>query len=79
MLTFMAVLLITTVIAPAAHAGTQAKLTPGEARELAKEAWLFGLPLVMFEKQFDYSTYASKPEETRAPVNQFVHSSGRLH
>jgi hypothetical protein len=52
---------------------SKAPLTAAEARELAKQAWLFGLPLVMFEKQFDYSTYASKPEETRAPVNQFVH------
>jgi len=43
------------------------------ARELAQEAWLFGLPLVMFEKQFDYGTYATQPEATRAPVNQFVH------
>jgi hypothetical protein len=52
---------------------TTAGVAASEARELAKEAWLFGLPLVMFEKQFDYTTYASKPEKTRAPVNQFVH------
>jgi hypothetical protein len=48
-------------------------LTPAEARDLAKEAWLFGLPLVMFEKQFDYGTYTTKPDGIRAPVNQFVH------
>jgi hypothetical protein len=46
-------LLITVLIAPATHAAAQAKL--------AKEAWLFGLPAVMFEKQFDYDTYATKP------------------
>jgi hypothetical protein len=49
------------------------KLSPKQARELAKDAWLFGLPLVMFEIQFDYLTYATGPEAARAPVNQFVH------
>jgi hypothetical protein len=29
--------------------------------------------VVMFEKQFDYGTYATNPMETRAPVNQLVH------
>ena len=59
-------------IKPETGAST-ASLTASEARELAREAWLFGLPLVMFEKQFDYGAYATKPTETRAPVNQFVH------
>lgn len=49
------------------------KLSPDDARELAKEAWLFGLPLVLFEKQVDFLTYATQPEETRAPINQFAH------
>jgi hypothetical protein len=53
--------------------GTLSNLTPDEAKNLAKEAWLFGMPLVMFEIQFDYGTYTIKPEATRAPVNQFVH------
>lgn len=52
---------------------TTTKLTAAEAKELAKEAWLFGLPLVMFEKQFDYGTHVTKPEGSRAPVNQFAH------
>ena len=50
-----------------------APLSPAEAKSLAKEAWLFGLPLVMFEKQFDYGTYTTKPDGIRAPANQFVH------
>ena len=54
-------------------AQSRASLTVDEARELAKDAWLFGLPLVMFEKQFDYGTYTTKPDGIRAPVNQFVH------
>ena len=49
------------------------KLSPDDARQLAKEAWLFGLPLVLFEKQVDFLTYATQPEETRAPINQFAH------
>jgi len=64
---------LTAVFALSVNAAPQDKLTPDEAKNLAKEAWLFGLPLVMFEKQFEYGTYAVKPEETRAPVNQFVH------
>ena len=55
------------------NAGAQDDLTPDVARNLAKEAWVFGLPLVMFEKQIDYSTYVTQAEETRAPINQFVH------
>ncbi|HSR14132.1 MAG TPA: hypothetical protein VLL51_00160, partial [Gemmatimonadales bacterium] len=50
-----------------------APLSPAEAKRLAKEAWLFGLPLVMFAKQFDYGTYTTKPDGIRAPANQFVH------
>ena len=60
-------------IALSSNAGAQDKLTPDVARNLATEAWLFGLPLVMFEKQIDYSTHVTQAEETRAPINQFVH------
>ena len=54
-------------------AGAQEKLSPDVARDLAREAWVFGLPLVMFEKQIDYSTHVTQAEATRAPINQFVH------
>jgi len=60
-------------IALSANAGAQGDLTPDVARDLAGEAWLFGLPLVMFEKQIDYSTHVTRADETRAPINQFVH------
>jgi len=55
------------------NACTQGNLTPDVARDLAREAWHFGLPLVMFEKQIDYSTHVTRADETRAPINQFVH------
>jgi hypothetical protein len=60
-------------IALSANAGAQGDLTRDVARDLAREAWLFGLPLVMFEKQIDYSTHVTRADETRAPINQFVH------
>ncbi|HKJ20213.1 MAG TPA: DUF1254 domain-containing protein, partial [Woeseiaceae bacterium] len=66
-------LLVAVAIAPYSNAGAQDTLTPDVARNLATEAWLFGLPLVMFEKQVDYSTHVTQAEATRAPINQFVH------
>ncbi len=60
-------------IAVASSVAAQDGLTPDAARDLAREAWLFGLPLVMFEKQVDYSTHVTQAEVTRAPINQFVH------
>jgi hypothetical protein len=48
-------------------------LTAAEAKALAKDAYLFGLPVVFIEKQFDYQTHATKAEKTKAPVNQFIH------
>jgi hypothetical protein len=47
-------------------------LTPDEARELSRDAWLFGMPLVYIEKQIDLNSYATKPEGPRAPINQFA-------
>jgi len=64
---------LTATFTLSANAAPEEKLTPQVAKELAKEAWVFGLPLVMFEKQVDYSTHVTKAEETRAPINQFVH------
>jgi hypothetical protein len=53
---FKTILLLTAMITSSAIMAAQSKtsLTVTEARELAMEAWLFGLPLVMFEKQLDY-------------------------
>ncbi len=53
--------------------GDQITITVEEAKALAKDAYLFGMPLVFFEKQFDYNSYATKVEKTKAPVNQFIH------
>jgi len=69
----LAAVFLAAACAPKSEVGIQARLTPDEVRTLSEDAWLFGMPLVMFEKQIDYSTYATQAGETRAPINQFVH------
>jgi hypothetical protein len=67
-------LIIAVTIALSSNVGAQEELTPAVARNLAKEAWLFGLPLVMFEKQVDYSTFVTlSGPQAKAPINQFAH------
>ncbi len=56
-----------------ADGGAHTGLTAAEAKDLAKDAFLFGAPLVFIELQFDYNTYSTKVAKTKAPVNQFVH------
>lgn len=68
----IATVLLITACNQGAQTGVNAKLTPDELKNLSKEAWLFGMPLVMFEIQFDYGSYVSTPSATRAPVNQFA-------
>jgi hypothetical protein len=53
--------------------GNDTTITASEAKTLAKEAYLFGMPLVFIEKQVDYNTHTTKVEKTKAPVNQFIH------
>jgi hypothetical protein len=70
------ILFVIVILVAACNTGTKTgaqNLSPDEAKALAKEAWLFGMPLVMFEIQFDYGSYVTAPSATRAPVNQFVH------
>lgn len=49
-----------------------------EAKTLAKDAFLFGMPLVFVEMQFDFNSHATKAGSTKAPVNQFAHARGFL-
>ena len=63
--------LVSTVI-PTATAQSQ-QLSAQEARAIAQEAWVFGMPLVYIEIQIDLVTHVSKPEEPFAPINQFAH------
>src|SRR5215813_3022056 len=56
-----------------AFAQADQKLTADEARTLARDAWVFGMPLVYVEKQIDALTHVTKPEGHFAPINQFAH------
>ena len=74
--------LLATAVAPVAMASTlvptaaaqpNPQLSPQEARALAQEAWVFGMPLVYIEKQIDALTHVTKPQGVFAPINQFAH------
>ncbi len=49
------------------------KLTPVEAKAIARDAFVFGLPPVYFALNEDVMTNVAKPEGGRAPLNQFAH------
>ncbi len=51
----------------------QESLTSAEAKALAKDAYLFGVPVAYIQIQSDYQTHATKVEKTKAPLNQFIH------
>ena len=48
-------------------------LTPAEARAIAQDGYLFGLPLVYIAVQADTQTNVETPEPGKAPFNQFNH------
>jgi hypothetical protein len=49
------------------------KLNKEEARTISEEAYIFGYPLVLMDITRNVMTAVAKPEESKAPVNQFVH------
>ena len=48
-------------------------ISPNEAKAIAQDAWIFGMPLVYIEIQIDTATHVSKIDQAHAPINQFVH------
>ena len=48
-------------------------ISPAEAKAIAQEAYVFGLPLVYVSVQADVLSNVPKPESGRAPYNQFAH------
>jgi hypothetical protein len=66
-------LAVSTMFSWFATAHGQDKLTPAEAKSLAKEAFIFGMPPVYIALNQEILTNASKPEGARAPYNQFAH------
>jgi hypothetical protein len=51
----------------------QSAVTAAEAKALAQEAYVFGLPLVYIALQSDQLSNVPSPEGARAPYNQFAH------
>src|SRR5262245_43697603 len=49
------------------------KLTPAQARAIAQEGYVFGLPLVYIAQETEVLTNVARPEGGRAPLNQFDH------
>lgn len=68
-----AMLLFMILAATATNTLAQEKLTPAEARAIAQEGFVFGLPPVYIALQADVLTNVAKPESGRAPFNQFDH------
>ena len=64
----MALIACSSSAPPAAH-----RLTADEAKAIAQEGYVFGLPLVYIAQQADVLTNVAKPEGGRAPFNQFDH------
>ena len=67
------VILVATLLGCAKEKPPEAKLTPAEAKSIAQDGYLFGLPLVYIAVQMDAQTNVAKPEGGRAPFNQFQH------
>lgn len=44
------------------------------AQELLEQAYLYAFPLVLLDATRKVSTNAETPNDTRAPINQFIHS-----
>ena len=51
----------------------QTSISPDEAKAIAQEAWIFGMPLVYIGIQIDTATHVPRVDGARAPMNQFVH------
>ena len=54
-------------------ASTTSAVSPADAKSIAQDGYVFGLPLVYIALQADAQTNVSKPEGGRAPFNQFDH------
>jgi hypothetical protein len=50
---------------------TSNEMTPAEAKSIASDAWVFGMPLVYIGTQVDLQTHTAKPQGPLAPINQF--------
>src|SRR5262245_47165514 len=72
-LLLVAIATVLSVGAFSARAKVDPTLTPDDARAIAQDAWVFGLPLVYLEKQIDAVSHVTRPQGPFAPINQFAH------
>ncbi|CAD5109945.1 DUF1254 domain-containing protein [Zestomonas carbonaria] len=49
-------------------------LTPEEAREIARDAYIYGYPLVLMQVTREVATNVAEPGGIRAPINQLTHA-----
>jgi hypothetical protein len=49
---------------------TETSIPANEAKEIARDAFIFGLPLVYIAQQADVLTNVAKPEGGRAPFKK---------
>lgn len=66
-----AALVIAVLLSPSANIVAQSSLTPSEAKAIAEEGYIFGLPPVYIAREAEVLTNVSKPGGGRAPFNQF--------
>lgn len=55
-------------------AQAEQSLSSGEAREIAREAYIYAYPLVLMKVTKDASTQVERPIGLKAPINQLAHS-----
>jgi hypothetical protein len=70
---FTAIMLCAVAARVPALAQAPSSPTPAEAKAIAQEGYVFGLPLVYIALEADVLTNVAKPELGRAPSNQFDH------
>src|SRR5262245_56851918 len=68
-----AVMLGAVLIAPDPSSGAADALTSEEAKAIARDGYVFGLPLVYIAQESSVLTNVAKPEGGRAPLSQFDH------
>ncbi len=49
------------------------EISATDARAIAHDAWLFGMPVVYIDIQKDTASHVSKAGDQAAPINQFAH------
>ncbi len=49
-------------------------ITPDKAKQIVQEAYIYALPVLLWEKQYHRITYTTEPKGLMAPMGQFGHA-----